>query len=441
MGGIAQDLELKCSFHFRLLSRKSFLQSVNVTPGSKEHDAFYKEYYSGHSGENQDLDNDYLKSIMAVKLKLIQKDYLDQLRFYSLAKHQCQSSIVDLSVKSLKIEESIAENSLGCKIDAGKALGRRSVRKIRLLLDAERFDQDLAHSSSGSTGIDVALLTPGDKPILSLDSLRVNPGYVTTIRLLPAVYETDSRSLSSFTSSERGCVTPEERNSVQKRSVKNYIHGSNICQYNKVLSRTLDTCHCSPKFADFVTNSTYAKCHGHGLKCVQNFLMDIGQEDLCLPDCNRVRYKYQISTEPLPVKEYFLSSDIFCKIVSKINALCARNSTELSLRSNSRNLCPSLKIANSSGQICSDKKPTADNEAVEAFEEEVYDYAKASLAILDIEMAELFTTKIVQKKERDLITFIFEIFVILCLLLGVNLFGLFEFVFYFLLGCCRCKRP
>ena len=413
---------------------------MNITPGSREHDAFHMEYFQGHSGQGrQELDNDYLKNIMSVKLKLIQKDFLDEFRFYSAAKHQCSSSILDVSPgENVEVKESIAEDTFGCKIGFAQAhaSGKGNLRRLSLLLDVERFDQDFAHSRAGSSGIDLLALSRGNKPILSGNSINISPGQKSSIRILPTIYETRQY----LRSSERGCVIEEERSSAENASNKLYYNSSNICQYCSVLEKTFKDCHCSPKFLDFATNSSHAqnaKCHGQGLICAKGFLKDLGQYS-CLPECNRISYNLFASSEPFPVKEHFMKADIFCKIVKKLSVLCSRNSTELILRSYSRNLCPSLKIANSSGQICTGKKSSTNNEAIEAFKQEVYNYSKESLAIVDIQMTEPFVTKFVQKEARTIHIFVFKTFLILCIFLGFNIFGLLEFLFYFLLGCCRC---
>ena len=71
---------------------------MSLDPGSPEHLAFLKEFYTGRENSTEDVDGrprDLLNSsVMRAKLKLIKNEALANYSFYGEAAHPCRDTVI-----------------------------------------------------------------------------------------------------------------------------------------------------------------------------------------------------------------------------------------------------------------------------------------------------------------------------------------------------------
>ena len=404
-----------------------------------EHSMYIREFYLGQDGGS--VQDDSLKDMMHMKLKLIQKDLLANFSFYPTAIHSCQGSVINLPVEE---HLSYAEDKIGCRL-AGKT--------DLLILDAELYDYDFAISDLGSAGFDMVLTSGEDKVSLHMNDpevIHINVGEVTRIRIGTTLHKATDEILRAFWPQERDCYLEKEFEQSLMAEISKKTE--NNCHYDRLLSQVLDKCHCIPKFADFqVTKTSYNNCHGEGMSCalstIHNFTAGGYRDSDCLPMCQKTSYSaVDVRRQGFPAKEFFLKSQFYCPLTSKLTGICNDNASWPQLEAFETeypSLCSLMRIANTTGQICSDSiviQRLLDQSALADFHHELYRYASKNLALVTLERSGTATEKI--RTEDMSVAYLFlRLSLIVCVILGTSLLGIFELFIHCMTGvCCVCSR-
>ena len=302
-----------------------------MTDTAAEHDTFFSEFVDGVDGA--DNDNEQLKNLMRVKLKLSAHG----IKNYSLAfkaMQPCQRMVVFDDAGNRRSALSVAQDSLGCylTVPAGRA-------DVHLVLDAELFDYDFLHlrnSDFGPAGF--SLMPSRNKEIVWMDGpdlARLSAGSSVVIHLERRI---NGRTRDKgwmhdvfFHKHDPGCV-PAEDSEAWTYFATSLPYSRSSCLLHKYLTSVISECGCTPPTLEASgIVSVRARelvlppiCHGTGLTCARRLLRR-GATHACRPACGEADEDFRVlrvEAVPIPGQPEFLSHPWGCLVAKKIHAVC-----------------------------------------------------------------------------------------------------------------------
>ncbi|CAB4068103.1 ASICN [Lepeophtheirus salmonis] len=276
----------------------------------------------------------------------------------------------------------------------GKANG------LSILLDAETFDYTF-HLKAGE-GFKIAVHHHLDQPIMSIKELDISPGSVFQIAVTPILMST----------------TEEARYRLYRYEMSN-------CLFEAGYEKILEECNCTPSFHQLANKEVPQICSGPGLTCMNRNLRYIGKlnkvgknQDECLSACDDQINSVSVTSSDFPNRETFSKREEFCLALLKLVRTC-NSRKKIFLTEKFPTVCDNIKlVSNKSGvrdsHLCQNRNIWEPNRelglstndtAVFNLEENIFQYAKKNLAVVNVYIKDPVVTNIQRDQKIPIIAF------------------------------------
>ena len=373
-----------------------------------------------------------------------------------------------LHLKPIDKNKTIAELYKNLNADAKNG----DYNGLEIILDAERFNYAVVPSGmKTSAGFKISLHHHQDKPMMQFSSQLIHTGTMSEINLKPTITNTTDAAIDTFNPKERNCYTEDDVSLNYLTYGHGYRYEINNCLIDQVIREIIWKCRCLPYIAIQALHSEYSEyiplCTGTKLSCANEKLRSISMSSPpsmqmlekptpignktkpppieCLQGCSMQGNTKEISFASYPEQKTFFNEKAFCDTASHIRQVtCKKNENRrILMHKDQPNLCPILEefeeyFGNTS--TC-DKWPAnyfeKYDEENEMLKNEVYNYAKENLALVNVAIQSPYSTLIKRDIAMTRTSYVANAGGLLGLCLGCSFISLIEIIFW---CCCCCKE-
>jgi len=288
-----------------------------------------------------------------------------------------------------------------------------------------------------------------DQPIMSIKELDISPGSVFQIAVTPTLMDTTAEAKKRFTPIDRGCYVEGEL-PLKYLPDNFYRYEMSNCLFEAAYEKIIEECHCMPSFHQLAHKDVSEICTGPGLTCMNKILRFIGKlnkvgpgQDICLSACTDQINNVGVTSSDFPNRETFVKREEFCITLMKLKRTCQSEKAAF-LIEKFPSVCQNIQTVMLKTKealnisLCDDMRwdrvrrwdSLQNSSAMRNLEEDIFQYAKKNLAVVNVYIKEPVVTKIMRDQKIPVIAFVANTGGLLGLCMGFSLVSVFEIIYH-----------